>query len=77
MFSGLVPCMIELLRFNVRKFEQMLLMDIQKRSKRMKEAFAALIEDHNEIFEVAGNIEEILSCIPHNKVFFNLLIRNL
>lgn len=70
MFSGLVPCMIELLRFNVRKFEQMLLMDIQKSSKRMKEAFAALIEDHNEIFEVAGNVEEILSCIPHDKVFF-------
>ncbi|XP_063706154.1 uncharacterized protein LOC134835215 [Culicoides brevitarsis] len=61
MYTGLVSCMAEILRSKVKEFEQISLMNERKTSRKLKAAFAELVEDHIEIFNVADDVEGLLS----------------
>uniref|UniRef100_A0A336MM48 CSON003214 protein n=1 Tax=Culicoides sonorensis TaxID=179676 RepID=A0A336MM48_CULSO len=60
-YTGLISCMIEILRSKVSQFEQIILIGGRNKEKRIKQAFAELVEDHIELFDVASTAEEILS----------------
>lgn len=64
MYVALVTCMTDILRSKVKEFDQIILIDddqVTHNKDRLKRAFAQLIDDHNEILEVAGDVEEVLS----------------
>lgn len=63
-YTGYVTCIIEILRSNVKEFERIVLINDRNlcKEQRIKAAFKKLIDEHNEIIDVAADAEEILSC---------------